>query len=52
MRIQRAIQEGHLKIDNQMKLDGHPFPQNMISVDAKSAPRAKHTASRTSWLHT
>jgi hypothetical protein len=22
------------------------------SVDAKSAPRTKHTASRTSWLHT
>jgi hypothetical protein len=31
MRIQRAIQEGHLKFDNKMKLDGHPFPQNMIS---------------------
>jgi hypothetical protein len=30
MRIQRAIQEGHLKFDNKMKLDGHPFPQNMI----------------------
>jgi hypothetical protein len=26
MRIQRAIQEGHLKFDNKMKLDGHPFP--------------------------
>jgi hypothetical protein len=30
MRVQRAIQEGHLKFDNKMKLDGHPFPQNMI----------------------
>jgi hypothetical protein len=26
MRIQIAIQEGHLKFDNKMKLDGHPFP--------------------------
>jgi predicted nucleic acid-binding Zn-ribbon protein len=31
MRIQKAILEGHLKFDNKMKLDGHPFPQNMIS---------------------
>jgi hypothetical protein len=31
MRIQKDIQEGHLKFDNKMKLDGHPFPQNMIS---------------------
>jgi hypothetical protein len=31
MRIQKAIQEGHLKFDNKMKLDGHPFPQSMIS---------------------
>jgi hypothetical protein len=31
MRVQKAIQEGHLKFDNKMKLDGHPFPQNMIS---------------------
>jgi hypothetical protein len=30
MRIQKAIQEGHLKLDNKMKLDGHPFPQNLI----------------------
>jgi hypothetical protein len=30
MGIQKAIQEGHLKFDNMMKLDGHPFPQNMI----------------------
>jgi hypothetical protein len=26
--------------------------EGVIGVDAKSAPRAKHTASRTSWLHT
>jgi hypothetical protein len=30
MRIQKAILEGHLKFDNKMKLDGNPFPQNMI----------------------
>jgi hypothetical protein len=30
MRIQKAIQVGHLKFDNKMKLDGNPFPQNMI----------------------
>jgi hypothetical protein len=30
MRIQKAIQEGHLKFDNKMKLDGNPFPQKMI----------------------
>jgi hypothetical protein len=30
MRIQKAIQEGQLKFDNKMKLDGHPFPQNMV----------------------
>jgi hypothetical protein len=29
MRIQNAIQEGHLKFDNKMKLDGNPFPHNM-----------------------
>jgi hypothetical protein len=34
MRIQRAIQEGHLKFDNKIKLDGHPFPQNMIGFSA------------------
>jgi hypothetical protein len=28
--IQKAIKEGHLKFDNKMKLDGNPFPQNMI----------------------
>jgi hypothetical protein len=32
MRIQKAIQEGRLKFDNKMKLDGNPFPQNMISL--------------------
>jgi hypothetical protein len=30
IRIQKAIQEGHLKFDNKMKLDCNPFPQNMI----------------------
>jgi hypothetical protein len=30
MRIQKAIQEGHLKFDNKIKLDGNPFPQNMV----------------------
>jgi hypothetical protein len=30
MRIQKASQEGHLKFDNKMKLDGNPFPPNMI----------------------
>jgi hypothetical protein len=30
VRIQKAIQEGHLKFDNKMKLDGNPFPQNMV----------------------
>jgi hypothetical protein len=30
MRIQKAIQEGHLKFYNKMKLDGNHFPQNMI----------------------
>jgi hypothetical protein len=39
MRIQKTIQEGHLKFDNKMKLDGHPFPQNMLdfSVNAITA---------------
>jgi hypothetical protein len=30
MRIQKTIQEGRLKVNNKMKLDGNPFPQNMI----------------------
>jgi hypothetical protein len=30
MRIQKVIQDGHLKFDNKMKLDGNPFPQNMV----------------------
>jgi hypothetical protein len=34
MRIQKAIQEGHLKFDNKMKLDGNPFPQNMVGFFA------------------
>jgi hypothetical protein len=43
MRIQRAIQEGHLKFDNKMKLDGNPFPQNMIgfSVNMVIAEKGK-----------
>jgi hypothetical protein len=30
MRIHKATQEGHLKFDNKMKLDGSPFPQNRV----------------------
>jgi hypothetical protein len=43
MRIQKAIQEGHLKFDNKMKLDGNPFPQNMIgfSVNMVNAVEGK-----------
>jgi hypothetical protein len=43
MRIQKAIQEGHLKFDNKMKLDGNPFPQNMIgfSVNMVNAVEEK-----------
>jgi hypothetical protein len=46
MRIQKAIQEGHLKFDNKMKLDGNPFPQNMIEfsvnmVTAKEKGKVK-----------
>jgi hypothetical protein len=36
MRIQKAIQEGHLKFDNKMKLDGNPFPQNMIGISVNT----------------
>jgi hypothetical protein len=32
MRIQKAIQGGHLKFHNKMKLDGNPFPRNMIGL--------------------
>jgi hypothetical protein len=44
------IQEGHLKFDNKMKLDSHPFPQNMISfsvnmVTAKEKGKVKVLAS-------
>jgi hypothetical protein len=58
MRIQKAIQEGHLKFDNNMKLDSHPFPQNMIGfavnmvtaeekgkVKVLTSARAKHDGS-------
>jgi hypothetical protein len=43
MRIQKAIQEGHLKFDNKMKFDGNPFPQNMIgfSVSIVNAVEGK-----------
>jgi hypothetical protein len=46
MRIQKAIQEGHLKFDNKMKLDGNPFPQNMVGfsvnmVTAKEKGKVK-----------
>jgi hypothetical protein len=43
MRIQKAIQEGHLKFDNKMKLDGNPFPRNMIgfSVNMVNAAEEK-----------
>jgi hypothetical protein len=39
MTIQKAIQGGHLKFDNKMKLDGNPFPQIMVgfSVNMVSA---------------
>jgi hypothetical protein len=43
MRIQKAIQEGHLKFDNKMKLDGNPFPHNVIgfSVNMVNAVEGK-----------
>jgi hypothetical protein len=41
MRIQKAIQEGHLKFDNKMKLDGHPFPQNMMSFSVNMVTAEK-----------
>jgi hypothetical protein len=46
MRMKKAIQEGHLKFDNKMKLDGNPFPQNMIGfsvnmVTAKEKGKVK-----------
>jgi hypothetical protein len=43
MRIQKDIQEGHLKFDNKMKLAGNPFPHNMIgfSVSMVSAVQEK-----------
>jgi hypothetical protein len=42
-RIQKAIQEGHLEFDNKTKLDGNPFPQNMVgfSVNMASAVEEK-----------
>jgi glutaredoxin-related protein len=46
MRIQKAIQEGHLKFDNKMNLDGNTFPQNMIgfSVNMVTSIRNIETA--------
>jgi hypothetical protein len=41
MRIQKAIQEGHLKFDNKMKRDGNPFPQ----VKVLTSSRAKQDGS-------
>jgi hypothetical protein len=43
MRIQKATQEGHLKFDNKMKLDGNPFPHNVIgfSVNMVNAVEGK-----------
>jgi hypothetical protein len=43
MRIQKAIQEGHLKFDNKMKLNDNPFPQNMIgfSINMVNAVEGK-----------
>jgi hypothetical protein len=41
MRIQKAIQEGHLKFDNKMKLDGNPFPQNMIGFSVNMVTAEK-----------
>jgi hypothetical protein len=43
MRIQKAIQEGHLKFDNKMKLDGNPFPQSIIgfSINMVNAAEGK-----------
>jgi hypothetical protein len=61
MRIQKAIQDGHLKFDNKMKLDGNPFPQfpqnmvgfsvNMVTAEEKgkvkvlTSARAKQNGS-------
>jgi hypothetical protein len=36
MRNQKAIQEGHLKFDNKMKLDGNPFPQKMVGFSVNT----------------
>jgi hypothetical protein len=43
VRIQKAIQEGHLKFDNKTKLDGNPFPRNMIefSINMVNAVEGK-----------
>ena len=45
MRIQKAIQEGHLKFNGKMKIDGEPFPQNLIDFSVNmvsvSDPKGK-----------
>jgi hypothetical protein len=43
MRVQKAIQEAHLKFDNKMKLDGNPFPQSMMgfSINMVNAAEGK-----------
>jgi hypothetical protein len=43
MRIQKAIHEGNLKFDNKIKMDGNPFPQNMIgfSINMVNAVEGK-----------
>jgi hypothetical protein len=58
MRIQKDIQEGHLKFDNKMKLDGNPFPQNMIGfsvsmvnvVEEKGKVKVLTSAKAKGWL--
>jgi hypothetical protein len=41
MRIQKSIQEGHLMFDNKMKLDGNPFPQNMVGFSVNMVTTEK-----------
>jgi hypothetical protein len=42
-KIQKAIQEGHLNFNSKMKIDGQPFPQNMVSfsLNMVSADKGK-----------
>jgi hypothetical protein len=52
----RVATRGHFLVPVRFLLRGIHFEGWMhdgtITVDAKRAPSAKHTASRTSWLHT